>query len=43
MKICEYCKRPLGDGTGGYQTEKTCRGNCKTNIPPPPIPKPIKK
>ena len=43
MKKCEDCKRPLGDGTGGYQSDKTCKGNCKNRMPSaPPTPKPIK-
>jgi hypothetical protein len=40
---CNYCNRPLGDGTGGYQTDKTCKGDCMKNIPPPPPSPKIKK
>ena len=40
MKNCEQCKRPLGDGSGGFQSDKTCRGNCIKNMPPPPSPSP---
>ena len=36
MKICNECKRPLGDGSDGYQSYKTCKGNCKDRMPPSP-------
>ena len=36
MKNCKDCNRPLGDGSGGYQSDKTCRGNCIKKMPPPP-------
>lgn len=43
MKVnCKYCNRPLGDGTGGYQSDKTCKGNCN-KIPLPPPPPKVKK
>jgi RNA polymerase subunit RPABC4/transcription elongation factor Spt4 len=43
MKVCEECKRPLGDGSGGYQSYKTCKGNCKDSMPPAPQSPNIKK
>ena len=41
---CNKCGRLLGDGTGGYQSDKTCTGKCltKEQILPPSKPKPIK-
>jgi hypothetical protein len=36
MRKCEEYNRPLGDGSGGYQSEKTCKGNCGDRMPPKP-------
>lgn len=42
MKNCKECNRPLGDGSGGFQSDKTCKGNCQANMPPaPPAPSSI--
>lgn len=41
QELCNHCKRPIGDGSGGWQSDKTCRGNClKIKVLPPPPARP---